>query len=62
MKFTEDEKMTMKLALAQYVHIKLDDINLYDFDLKKLMIENGIDIDNKSNKIVVSIADKIENL
>lgn len=60
MHFTEDEIMLMKVGLVQYMNIKLDNVNIYEIDLKKIMLENGIDINNESNKIIASLAEKIE--
>jgi hypothetical protein len=60
MNFTEDEKMLMKLALATYMHLELDDVNLDNFDMKELMQKNGVDISNEHNKRMVSLVEKIE--
>ena len=62
MYFTEDEIMLVKVALVQYMNIKLDNVNIYEIDLKKIMLENGIDINNESNKIIASLAEKIEEI
>ena len=59
MNFTEDEILIIKISLAQYMYINLDNVDLSELDLKKMMLENGIITENESQSPLISLVDKL---